>query len=136
MPIAMPLPNQPTGARRMSLNMLVVRDEADGFTGLPRGTAKPFEFLAGFQEAEPYLGLPPHAFKLVSWLVKQTQPQDWEEGSRPIAWPSARREAEYLGLSPARVKSLNRALEGVTTRFAQNRTLTGHADGHCLSTRF
>ncbi len=25
---------------------------------------------------------------------------------------------------------------GVTTRFAQNRTLTGHADGHCLSARF
>ena len=61
------------------------------FTGLPRGTAKPLRFLAAFQEAEPYLGLPAHAYKLVAWLVKQTQPQDWEEGSRPIAWPSARR---------------------------------------------
>ena len=110
MSIAPTLPNQVTGARRMTLTMLVVRDEADAFTGLPRGTAKPFEFLAAFQEAEPYLGLPPHAFKLVSWLVKQTRPQDWEEGSRPIAWPSARHEAEYLGLSPARVKALNRAL--------------------------
>jgi replication initiation protein RepC len=48
--------------------------------------------------------------KLVAWLVKQTQPQDWEEGSRPIVWPSARRQAEFLGLSPARVKQLNRAL--------------------------
>ena len=104
------LSNQITGARRMTLTMLVVRDEADSFTGLPRGTAKPFEFLAAFQEAEPYLGLPPHAFKLVSWLVKQTRPQDWEAGSRPIAWPSARHEAEYLGLSPTRVKALNRAL--------------------------
>ena len=110
MPTTANLPNQITGARRMTLTMLVVRDEADGFTGLPRGTAKPFQFLAAFQEAEPYLGLPPHAFKLVSWLVKQTQPQDWEEGSRPIAWPSARREAEFLNLSPTRVKALNRAL--------------------------
>ena len=101
---------QPTGARRMSPTMLVVRDQADEFTGLPRGTAKPLRFLSAFQEAEPYLGLPTHAFKLVSWLVKQTQPHDWEEGSRPIAWPSARREAEFLGLSPARLKALNRAL--------------------------
>jgi replication initiation protein RepC len=90
--------------------MLDARDEADRFAGLPRGTAKPLRFLAGFQEAEPYLGLPVHAFKLVAWLVKQTQAQDWEEGSRPIAWPSARRQEEFLGLSPARVKRLNRAL--------------------------
>ena len=53
------------------------------------GTAKPLTFLFAFQQAEPYLGLPPHAFKLVSWLVGLTSPQDWEEGSRPIASPSA-----------------------------------------------
>ncbi len=99
-----------SGARRLNLHMLEMLDRADQFHGLPRGTAKPLRFLAGFQEAEPYLGLPAHAFKLVSWLVKQTQAQDWEEGSRPIAWPSARRQAEFLGLSPARVKTLNRAL--------------------------
>jgi replication initiation protein RepC len=90
--------------------MRVRLDQADAFTGLPRGTAKPLRFLAAFQEAEPYLGLPVHAYKLVAWLVKQAQPQDWEEGSRPIAWPSARHQAEFLGLSPARVKQLNRAL--------------------------
>jgi replication initiation protein RepC len=106
----MPLPTHSTGTRRLSLTMLTERDRADSFTGLPRGTAKPLRFLAGFQEAEPYLGLPAHAFKLVSWLVKQTQGQDWEEGSRPIAWPSARRQAEFLGLSPTRLKHLNRAL--------------------------
>src|SRR5208337_1960233 len=66
--------------------------------------------LAAFQEAEPYLGLPPQAYKLVAWLMKQTVAQDWEEGSRPICWPSASRQAEFLGLSPARVKTLNRAL--------------------------
>jgi replication initiation protein RepC len=104
------VPNQVTGFRRMSLNMLTLIDQADQFTGLPRGTAKPLRFLGAFQEAEPYLGLPAHAFKLVSWLVKQTQGQDWEERSRPIAWPSARRQQEFLGLSAGRVKALNRAL--------------------------
>jgi replication initiation protein RepC len=107
---ATPVPTPLTGARRLNLTMLTERDRADQFTGLPRGTAKPLRFLAGFQEAEPYLGLPAHAFKLVSWLVKQTQDQDWEEGSRPIAWPSARRQAEFLNLSEARVKHLNRQL--------------------------
>jgi replication initiation protein RepC len=102
--------NQVTGLRRMSLNMLTLIDQADQFTGLPRGSAKPMRFLTAFQEAEPYLGLPAHAFKLVSWLVKFTQPQDWEEGSRPIAFPAARRQQEFLGLSAARVKALNRAL--------------------------
>jgi len=102
--------NQATGARRISLQMLTLVEQADQFTGVPRGTAKPMRFLGAFQEAEPYLGLPGHAFKLVCWLVKQTQAQDWEEGSRPIAWPSARRQQEFLGLSSARVKSLNRAL--------------------------
>ena len=102
--------SRPTGARRLNLYMLTARDRADSFTGLPAGTAKPYRFLAAFQEAEPYLGLPSPAFKLISWLVKQTKPQDWEEGSRPIAWPSARRQQEFLALSPARVKSLNRIL--------------------------
>jgi replication initiation protein RepC len=99
-----------TGSRRLSLCMLTARDQADQFTGLPKGTAKPLRFLAAFQEAEPYLGLPPQAFKLIAWLVKMTMPCDWEEGSRPICWPSAARQAEFLGLSPARVKVLNRAL--------------------------
>jgi replication initiation protein RepC len=103
-------PIRPSGARRITLDMRVRIDQADAFTGLPRGTAKPLRFLAAFQEAEPYLGLPVHAYKLVAWLVKQTQPQDWEEGSRPISWPSARHQGEFLGLSPARVKQLNRTL--------------------------
>ena len=105
-----PLPNHATGSRRLTLTMLTARDRADGFPGLPAGSAKPYRLLAAFQEAEPYLGLPAHAFKLVSWLVKQTMPCDWEEGARPIAWPSARRQQEFLGLSATRVKALNRAL--------------------------
>jgi replication initiation protein RepC len=91
------VPIRPSGARRVTLDMRVRLDQADAFTGLPHGTAKPLRFLAAFQEAEPYLGLPVHAYKLVAWLVKQTQPQDWEKGSRPIAWPSARHQANSSG---------------------------------------
>jgi len=105
-----PTPIRAAGSRRINLDMRMRLDQADRFQGLPRGTAKPFGFLAAFEQAEPYLGLPPHAYKLIGWLVRQTQPQDWEEGSRPIAWPSARRQAEFLGLSLSRVKALNRAL--------------------------
>jgi replication initiation protein RepC len=85
-------------------------DRADSFKGLPPGTAKPLEFLHAFKEAEPYLGLPAHAYKLIDWLVRYTKPVDWEEGSRPIAWPDARRQAEFLGISPRAVQMLNRAL--------------------------
>jgi replication initiation protein RepC len=102
--------NHAAGARRMNLTMLATRDRADSFPGLPSGTAKPFRILAAFQEAEPYLGLPRHAFKLISWLIGKTQAQDWECGSRPIAWPSAREQEEFLALGSSQVKELNRAL--------------------------
>jgi len=92
-----PLPNHHTGSRRLTLTMLTVRDRADGFAGLPADAAKPARLLAAFQEAEPYLGLPAHAFKLVSWLVKMTMPCDWQEGSRPIVWPSARSSRNFWG---------------------------------------
>jgi replication initiation protein RepC len=106
-----PAPIRASGCRRINLDMRARLDQADRFTGLPRGTAKPFTFLFAFQGAEPYLNLPPHTFKLVSWLVGLTKPQDWEEGSRPIASPSAQRQAEFLGgLSAQRVKMINRAL--------------------------
>jgi replication initiation protein RepC len=43
--------------------------------------------------------------------VRFTKPQDWEEGSRPIAWPEARRQAEFLGVSVRAVQLLNRTLQ-------------------------
>jgi replication initiation protein RepC len=110
MPESMIETTTPSGLRRFTPAMLGARNQADAFAGAPRGSGKPFRYLAAFQEAEPYLGLPPQAYKLLAWLVKQTMAHDWEEGSRPICWPSAARQAEFLGLSPARVKVLNRAL--------------------------
>ena len=106
-----PTPNAiSSGLRRFTPAMLAARDQADAFKGVPRRSGKPFRYLAAFQEAEPYLGLPPHSYKFIAWLVKQTMPHDWEEGSRPICWPSAARQAEFLRISLARVKVLNRAL--------------------------
>jgi replication initiation protein RepC len=105
-----PTPIRAAGCRRVTLDMRAWCDRADSFQGLPRGTAKPLEFLYAFKEAEPYLDLPGHAYKLMDWLVRLTKPQDWEEGSRPIAWPAARRQAEFLGISPRAVQMLNRAL--------------------------
>ena len=98
------------GSRRLTLTMLAAREQADQFEGLPRGMARPFRFLASFQQAAPYLGLPPQAFAWLSFLVQSTQAQDWEQGSRPIAWPSAARQGEFLGLEPTAVKTLNRLL--------------------------
>ena len=99
------------GCRRVTLEMRAWLDRADSFKGLPPGTAKPLRFLYAFKDAEPYLGLPAHTYKLVDWLVRLTKPQDWEEGSRPIAWPDARRQAEFLGITPRAVQMLNRTLQ-------------------------
>jgi replication initiation protein RepC len=96
--------------RRITAAMLEVRDRADGFAGLPPREARPDRFLSAFQEAEPYLHLPIHAYKLVTWLVKQTRPSDWQSGCRPVVWPTRRRQCELLGISPGQVKLLNRAL--------------------------
>jgi replication initiation protein RepC len=100
----------PSGLRRLSVEMHAARDRADAFRGVAAGMAKPFTYLSAFQAAIPYLKLPSKAGDLVAWLVKKTMGHDWEEGSRPIAWPSAREEREYLQLSAARVKALNRVL--------------------------
>lgn len=104
-------PSRATGCRRVTLEMRAWLDRADSFKGLPPGTAKPLTFLYVFKDAEPYLGLPAHTYKLIDWLVRLTKPQDWEEGSRPIAWPEARRQEEFLGLSERRTQALNRVLQ-------------------------
>ena len=106
-------PSRANGCRRVTLEMRAWLDRADSFKGLPPGTAKPLTFLYAFKEAAPYLGLPSDAYKLVDWLMTKycSKPQDWEDGSRPIAWPQLRYQAEFLGLSERRTQELNRALQ-------------------------
>jgi replication initiation protein RepC len=105
-----PAPIRAAGTRRITLTMRAEIDKADTFAGLPRSTAKPFEILATFEQALPYLGLPALTQRLVGFLVRQTKPQDWEEGSRPIAWPSNIRLQELLGVTQRCVKMLIRQL--------------------------
>jgi replication initiation protein RepC len=99
-----------TGFRRVTPTMFEHMKHADSFAGLPAGAVTQWSLLAAFQEAEPYLGLPADAHKLLTFLVKFTFPQDWQPDSRPIAWPDARRIQEALGISPAKAKRLTRAL--------------------------
>jgi replication initiation protein RepC len=100
----------PTGLRRLTPGFLQAIRAAEDFTGLPPDVSRPAQVLAAFKAAAPCLGLAPRLVHAVDWLFKFTQPQDWEQGSRPIVWPSAGLQQEALGLSETPVKALNRAL--------------------------
>jgi replication initiation protein RepC len=100
----------PTGFRRLTPGLLKVDRAAEGFTGLPEGVTVHGQLLAAFKAAAPRLGLPTRVVHAIDWLFKFTQPQDWEQGGRPIVWPSASLEQEALGLSETQAKRLNRCL--------------------------
>jgi replication initiation protein RepC len=100
----------PTGFRRLTPGLLKADRTADSFTGMPKGVASPSQLLAALKAAAPRLGIAPRLVHAVDWLFRFTQPQDWEKGSRPIVWPSARMQQEELGLSETQVKRLNRSL--------------------------
>jgi len=100
----------PTGFRRWSPNLLRTERAAAAFAGLPQGATVPGQLLAAIKEAAPLIGVSPRLVHAVDWLFRFTQPQDWQPGSRPIVWPSARMQQEALGLSPAQAKVINRSL--------------------------
>ena len=100
----------PTGFRRMTPGLLRADRTAEGFAGLPEGIRVAGQLLAAFKAAAPRLGIGPRLVHAVDWLFRFTQPQDWEKGSRPVVWPSARMQQEALGLSPTQVKETNRRL--------------------------
>ena len=100
----------PTGFRRMTPGLLKADRAAESFAGLPEGVKSPGQLLATLKAAAPRLGISPRVVHAVDWLFRFTQPQDWEEGSRPIVWPSASTQEEALGLSSTQVKEINRRL--------------------------
>ncbi len=102
--------SRPTGLRRLSPATLATDRTAEEFGGLPDGLTMHGQLLAAFKAAAPRLGLSLRLVHTVDWLFRFTQPQDWGRGGRPIVWPSAAMQQEALGLSPTRVKALNRAL--------------------------
>jgi replication initiation protein RepC len=100
----------PTGFRRMTPGLLKADRAAESFAALPEGVKSPGQLLAALKAAAPRLGISPRIVHAVDWLFRFTQPQDWEEGRRPIVWPSASMQEEALGLSPTQVKEINRRL--------------------------
>jgi replication initiation protein RepC len=94
----------------MTPGLLRADRAAEGFNGLPEGIRVAGQLLAAFKAAAPRLGIGPRLVHAVDWLFRFTQPQDWDKGSRPVVWPSARMQQEALGLSPTQVKETNRRL--------------------------
>jgi replication initiation protein RepC len=101
---------RPTGFRELTPALLQADRAAESFAGLPEGVSKPGQVLAAFKAAAPRLGLPVRVVHAVDWLFRFTRPQDWEEGARPIVWPSAETQQIALGLCPTQVKAINRQL--------------------------
>ena len=100
----------PTGFRRLTPSLLQADRAAERFDGLPEGVAVHGQLLAAFKAAAPRLGLSVRVVHALDWLFRFTRPQDWEEGGRPVVWPSSSMQQEALGLSESRVKSINRGL--------------------------
>ena len=100
----------PTGFRRLTPGLLKADRTAERFSGLPDGVTMHGQLLAAFKAAAPRFGLSPRMVHAIDWLFRFTMPQDWGRGGRPIVWPSASTQQEALGLSPTRVKAINRAL--------------------------
>lgn len=100
----------PTGFRRWSPELLRSERTADAFAGLPAGVKVAGQLLSAFKEAAPQLGISARLVHAVDWLFRFAQPQDWEQGARPIVWPSARMQQECLGLSSTQAKAINRRL--------------------------
>src|SRR5271169_2684020 len=100
----------PTGFRRMTPGLLKADRSAEKFSGLPEGVVSHGQLLGAFKAAAPQLGISPRLVHAVDWLFCFTQPQDWEEGARPIVWPSALMQQQQLGLSLSQVKEINRHL--------------------------
>ena len=71
---------------------------------ITRGT-----LLGAFKRAAPTLGINTRLVHFIDLLMSWSLEQDWEEGARPIIWPSNALLQEELQLSRTQVKALIRA---------------------------
>lgn len=82
--------------------------EARRFTGLPEGVGRPYELLGALKRARVQLGIPGEVIDLLDCLFGFTEPQDWQEGGRPIVWPSSSFLCHQLGISLSALKKRTR----------------------------
>jgi replication initiation protein RepC len=101
--------DRPTGQRRLSHQAKQYFDAYDRPPVLDSGVGKG-TVLAAFKGAARYMKLPRNLVDAIDYLFSVSYQQDWVAGCRPIVWPSAREQVEALGLSPTRIKAINREL--------------------------
>ena len=123
----------PTGFRRLTPSLLQADHAAEDFDGLPDGIKHHGELLAAFKAAAPRLGLSTRLTFALDWLFRFTQSKDWEQGRRPVVWPSAATQQEAFGLSESGVRNINRHLVDaglITMKDSPNGKRYGMRDRH------
>ena len=96
------------GQRRLSPAQLAAAEAAADFETVSpevtRGT-----LLGAFKRAAPSLKISTRLVHFIDLLMSWSFEQDWEEGARPIVWPSNALLQEELDLGRSQVKNLIRA---------------------------
>jgi replication initiation protein RepC len=99
-----------TGLRRLSHQAKQYFDAFDRPPDLDSVGVSRGQVLATFKAAARYMKLSRSLVDAIDHLFSVSFAEDWVAGCRPIVWPSAREQGEALGLSPTRIKALNREL--------------------------
>src|SRR5512138_2145250 len=97
------------GCRRLTETHLKVQEMAGRFKGLPDGVSKG-QVLSAFKQAACTLGISPRLRDAVDVLFAFSKAQDWEEGTRPVVWPSNRTLGSALCLGRRQVQNVLNAL--------------------------
>ena len=92
------------GLRRQTLETFATQGEAEGFAGLPADFPNYRRVHDIAAKALRLLGVSEPALSLLGYLFNWTQPQDWQKGSRPIAFPSNDTVCDDHGLSEASLR--------------------------------
>ena len=100
----------PANPRRLTKGATAALQRWDVSPRLEDKSLMPGQLLAAFKGAARYMGMRGNVLVAMDYFFGLTRPQDWVGDCRPIVWPSAREQAEALGLTPSGVKFLNRRL--------------------------
>ncbi len=87
-------------------------EERQYFQGLPQGITH-IDVLNLLKSVYRELGLGDSELVHLEYMLIRTQPQDWQEGQRPVFYQSVQRIAEERGLTSKQVNRLEHRLEAV-----------------------